>query len=350
MTNGLLLINLGTPDAPHQTEVRRYLREFLSDPRVIDIHPLGRAALLNLFILPTRPRKSAAAYQKIWTDRGSPLLAYSQDLTAGVQERLGPAWLVKLGMRYGSPPLGEALLELVRAGVQRLVVLPLYPQYSAASTGSSIEEVFRVAGALWVTPNLSLVEPFFDDPGFISAFASRGRPVLQAERPDHVLFSYHGLPERQIRKADDTGTHCLAQQSCCDRMVAANRSCYRAQCYATTRLLAAALNLSADDYTVCFQSRLGRTPWVRPYTDVVLPELRARGKQRIVVFCPAFVADCLETLEEIGIRARADFLAAGGESLTLVPSLNATPEWIEAVVGLVQKQANLYRDPPPPTP
>ena len=349
-TNGLLLINLGTPDAPTPGAVRRYLREFLSDPRVLDIHPLGRALLLNLFILPTRPRKSAAAYQKVWTERGSPLLFHSQDLTAGVQERLGPAWLVKLGMRYGAPSIGEALLALLHAGVQRLVVLPLYPQYSAASTGSCTEEVFRIAGARWVTPNLSLVEPFFDDPGFIAAFAARGRPVLLAERPDHILFSFHGLPERQIRKADDTGAHCLARPDCCDRMVSANRACYRAQCYATTRLLAAALDLRADDYTVCFQSRLGRTPWIRPYTDQVLPELRARGKQRLVVFCPAFVADCLETVEEIGIRARADFLAAGGESLTLVPSLNATPAWMDAVVALVHKQSALYADPSPPTP
>lgn len=345
--NGLLLINLGTPEAPETAAVRRYLREFLSDPRVLDIGPVGRAALLNLFILPTRPRKSAEAYKKVWTDRGSPLLAHSEDLAAGVQERLGPSWLVKLGMRYGAPALGEALLALLRAGVSRLVVLPLYPQYSAASTGSSLEEVFRLAGSLWVTPNLAVVEPLFDDPGFIAAVAARGRPILQAERPDHILFSYHGLPERQIRKADDTGSHCLARPDCCERMVAANRACYRAQCYATTRLLAAALNLRPEDYTVCFQSRLGRTPWVRPYTDVVLPELRAAGKQRIVVFCPAFVADCLETLEEIGIRARAEFLAAGGQSLTLVPSLNAIPEWIDAVVGLVRKQADLYRSAPP---
>ncbi len=343
--NGLLLINLGTPAAPETAAVRRYLREFLSDPRVLDIGRLGRAALLNLIILPTRPRKSAAAYKQIWTDRGSPLLTYSQDLAAGVQERLGPSWVVKLGMRYGAPSLAEALRALLQAGVQRLVVLPLYPQYSAASTGSSIEEVFRLVGPLWVTPNLSLVEPFFDDPGFIAAFAARGRPILQAEKPDHILFSYHGLPERQIRKADDTGAHCLASATCCDQMVAANRACYRAQCYATTRHLAQALDLRSEDYTVCFQSRLGRTPWIRPYTDVVLPELRSRGKRRIVVFCPAFVADCLETLEEIGIRARADFLAAGGESLTLVPSLNAMPEWIDAVIGLVKKQADLYRSP-----
>ncbi len=349
MTNGLLLINLGTPDAPTPGAVRRYLREFLSDPRVLDIHPLGRALLLNLFILPTRPRKSAAAYQKVWTDRGSPLLAFSEDLAVGVQERLGPSWVVKLGMRYGAPAIGEALLALVHAGVQRLVVLPLYPQYSAASTGSCVEEVFRIAGARWVTPNLSLVEPFYDDPGFISAFAAVGRPILHTERPDHILFSYHGLPERQIRKADDTGAHCLARPGCCDQIVPANQACYRAQCYATTRLLAAALNLRAEDYTVCFQSRLGRTPWIQPYTDHVLPELRARGKQRLVVFCPAFVADCLETLEEIGIRARADFLAAGGESLTLVPSLNATPEWMDAVVRLVQKQCALYASPSLPT-
>jgi ferrochelatase len=336
---GLLLCNLGTPDDPGTPAVRRYLREFLADPRVLDINAVGRWALLNLIILPLRPRKSAAAYRKIWTERGSPLLAYSRDLVDALRARLGGGWAVELGMRYQSPSIASALEKLREAGAERIVVFPLYPQYSASSTGSSVEEVFRVASRPWVTPTLSFVEPFYDHPGFIEAFAAVGAPVLVAEGPDHVLMSFHGLPERHMRKADPTGRHCLASDSCCDSMVAANRHCYRAQCFATARALAARLALAEGSWSVSFQSRLGRTPWIHPYTDVVLPELAAHGKKRVVVFCPAFVADCLETLEEIGIRAKHDFNAAGGERLTLVPSLNASPRWVDAVVALARQAA-----------
>jgi ferrochelatase len=335
---GLLLCNLGTPDDPSPASVRRYLREFLSDPRVLDINPIGRWALLNLVILPTRPRKSAAAYRLIWDQqRGSPLLAHGHDLVAAVRERLGAEWAVELGMRYQRPSIASALAALRAAGADSVVVFPLYPQYSASSTGSSAEEVFRVAAQEWVTPTLAFVEPFYDDAGFIDAFAAQGAPILARERPDHVLMSFHGLPERHMHKADPTGGHCLASEGCCDQVVPANRHCYRAQCFATARALAARLGLAAGRWSVSFQSRLGRTPWIRPYTDVVLPQLAAAGKKRVVVFCPAFVADCLETLEEIGIRARRDFTAAGGEALALVPSLNASPRWVDAVVALAAR-------------
>jgi ferrochelatase len=339
---GLLVVNLGTPDEPRAGAVRRYLRQFLSDPRVIDINAIGRALLLNLFILPFRPKKSAEAYAKIWTERGSPLLFHSQDLCAALRTRLGDGWVVELGMRYQQPSLDAALGRLAAAGADRIVVLPLYPQYSASSTGSSIEEIFRIASRLWVVPSLAFVEPFYDDPGFIAAFGAVGAPILAAERPDHVLFSFHGLPERHMHKADTTGSHCLASAGCCDRIVDANRHCYRAQCFATARLLAAELGLAAGTWSVSFQSRLGRTPWIRPYTDVVIPELAAKGTKRLAVFCPAFTADCLETLEEIGMRARAQFKGAGGTELTLVPSLNATPAWVDAVIGLVEGQARRF--------
>jgi protoporphyrin/coproporphyrin ferrochelatase len=259
--------------------VRRYLGEFLADPRVLDINPVGRWALLNLVILPFRPRKSAAAYQKIWTERGSPLLTNGLDLVAAVRDRLGAGWAVELGMRYQKPSIASALERLRLAGADRVVVLPLYPQYAAASTGSSVEEIFRVASQPWVTPTLCFVEPFYDDPGFLDAFAERGRDILAAEKPDHVLFSFHGLPERHMRKADATGAHCLASVGCCDRIVDANRNCYRAQCFATARGLVDRLALPAGATTVTFQSRLGRTPWIRPYTDVVLLELAAPGEE-----------------------------------------------------------------------
>lgn len=334
---GILLVNLGTPDAPETGPVRRYLREFLSDPRVIDLSALGRALLLNLVILPTRPAKSAAAYRLIWTDAGSPLLVHSLALRDRLRTHLGETFEVELGMRYGQPSIASALETLAKSRVDRIVVAPLFPQYSSAATGSAVEEAFRVAGTLWNVPPLSVTPPFYDDEGFIAAFAAVGRPGLAELKPDHVLFSFHGLPERQILKSDDTASHCLATAGCCERMSDSNRFCYRAQCFATARLLAAKLGLGDGAWSVSFQSRLGRTPWIRPYSDVVIPELAKNGSRRMLVFCPAFVADCLETLEEVGMRLREQFLAAGGEQLQLVPSLNATDAWVEAVGALVRR-------------
>jgi len=335
---GLLLCNLGTPDDPTPAAVRRYLRQFLSDPRVLDINAVGRWMLLNLIILPLRPRKSAAAYQKIWTDRGSPLLWHGEDLVAAVRDRLGPDWAVELGMRYQTPSIASALEKLCKAGVDRVVVFPLYPQYAVSSTGSTVAELFRIAAQAWAPPTLTFVDAFYDDAGFIDAFAAVGGPVVKTAEPDHVLMSFHGLPERHMRKTDPTGHHCLAKADCCEGIVPANRTCYRAQCFATARALANRLALKDGSWSVSFQSRLGRTPWIHPYTDVVISELAAAGKKRLVVFSPAFVADCLETVEEIGIRAKEQFLAAGGEQLTLVPSLNATPAWADAVVALARRQ------------
>jgi protoporphyrin/coproporphyrin ferrochelatase len=335
---GLLLCNLGTPDQPTPRAVRRYLRQFLSDPRVIDINPVGRWLLLNLIILPLRPRKSAEAYRKIWTEQGSPLLLHGRALVAAVRERLPADWRVELGMRYGQPSLASAIEALRKAGVERVVVFPLYPQNADSTTGSTLEEVHRRAGQGWGGEAMDFVGAFYDHPAFIEAFAAVGRPVLEAERPDHVLMSFHGLPERHLRKADRTGRHCLASADCCARIGEANRDCYRAQCFATARALAASMGLANDAFSVSFQSRLGRTPWIRPYTDARIAELAAQGKRRLVVFCPAFVADCLETLEEIGIRAKEQFLAVGGERLTLVPSLNASAAWVDAVVTIARHQ------------
>ena len=334
---GVLLINLGTPDAPETGAVRRYLREFLSDPRVLDIGPVGRAALLYGVILPFRPQKSAEAYRKIWMPQGSPLLVHGNALRDRLQDALGPGWAVELGMRYQSPSIASALEKLRARGVRELTVVPLYPQYASSSTGSSLEQVYRLVGEAWNVEALRVLPPFYDRPAFLDAFADVGRPVLAEVRPDHVLFSFHGLPERQVRKSDVSGAHCLASEDCCDVHVAANRWCYRAQCFFTARELANRLGLEAGRWTVTFQSRLGRTPWIRPYTDVVIPELAGKGVKRLAVFCPAFVADCLETLEEIGIRAKDQFLASGGESLTLVPSLNAHPSWVRGLTRMLRE-------------
>ncbi len=336
---GVLLINLGTPDSPRVPDVRRYLREFLSDPRVIDLNPVGRWLLLNLVILPFRPAKSAAAYQTIWGADGSPLLAHSVRLTEGVRAALGPGHVVELAMRYGSPSIPSALAKLEAADVDKLVLVPLFPQYSSAATGSALDRVYDVVGKAWNVPATASIGAFYDDEGFLGAFSEVARRHLDAFRPDHVLFSYHGLPERHVRKSDPTGRHCLETPDCCDAIVPANRYCYRAQCYATTRGMVARLGLPADRHGVSFQSRLGRTPWIKPYTDLVLPELARAGKRRLAVICPAFVADCLETVEEIGIRAKEQWRALGGEDLLLVPSLNAEPAWVDAVANLVRAQA-----------
>ena len=354
---GLLLCNLGTPDQPTPKAVRRYLREFLSDPRVLDMSPVGRWLLLNGIILPLRSSKSAAAYRKIWADRGSPLRWHSEDLLTAVRERLGPEWVVELGMRYQNPSLAGALERLRAAGVDRIVVFPLYPQLAASTTGSTVAEVMRLAALPWSPPILSIVGPFYDDPAFIGAFAAQGASLVKSEKPDCVLFSFHGLPERHVRKSDPggsqgplrgpllAGSHCLADKDCCLTLGSANRDCYRAQCFATAKAVAARLGLPAGAWRVSFQSRLGRTRWIEPYTDVVLRELAAEGKKRLLVYCPAFVADCLETLEEIGIRGREQFRAAGGEELTLVPSLNSSGAWADAVAALARRHAGRVLDP-----
>ncbi len=337
---GILLVNLGTPEAPEPGPVRRYLREFLSDPRVIDINPIGRALLLHLIILPFRPKRSAAAYREIWTPEGSPLLTHSRGLLDGLRERI-PEHPIELAMRYGNPSIATGLERLRAQSCDQLIVLPLYPQYAASSTGSTVEKVYRIAATLWNTPYIHVIPPFYDHPAFLAAFAEVGKTSLDALAPDHVLFSFHGLPERQVIASADPKL-CLDSQTCCDQLVDGNRNCYRAQCFATARGLAAALGLGDEHgpeqrWSISFQSRLGRTPWIKPHTDEVIPALAKGGVRKLAVFCPAFVADCLETLEEIGIRARQDFVASGGESLELVPSLNAHPSWIAAVEQLVRE-------------
>jgi len=331
---GLLLINLGTPKSPGAADVRSYLREFLSDPRVIDIPSWKRRLILELFILPFRPKQSAEAYAKVWDERGSPLLYHTQDLASKVRERLGDAVVVDLAMRYGEPSIASVLESMRRRGVRRIVVFPLYPQYSSATTGSTIEKVFAEASKLWNTPYVHVVPPFYDHPAFLDSCAEQARPVIRNVDPERVFFSFHGLPERQIRKGDASGRHCLCRDDCCDAITEVNADCYRAQCLATARRLADRLEIPEDRRVCSFQSRLGREPWLRPYTDQVVREEARRGVKRAVILSPAFVADCLETLEELGMRAAEDFKAHGGESLILVPGINASESWADAVVRI----------------
>jgi ferrochelatase len=316
--------------------VRGFLREFLSDPRVLDIAALPRWLLVNVVIAPLRAPRSAAAYRKIWSERGSPLLQHGQALRAALAAELGPGFEVALGMRYGEPSLASALEALTRHDLARIVLVPLFPQYASSSSGSALERVHALVGERWNVPALVTLPEFFDAPGFVAALAGIAAPRLAAFRPDHVLFSYHGLPERQVHKSDPTGRHCLASPGCCDAIGAANRRCYRAQCFATSRALATALGLAAGACSTSFQSRLGRTPWIRPYTDVVLPELARAGVKRLAVLCPSFVADCLETLEEIGLRGAEQWRALGGEALELVPCVNAQPAFVRFLAERVR--------------
>ena len=340
---GLLLVNLGTPESPRAGDVRRYLREFLSDPRVIDIGALPRWLLLNLFILPFRPRRSGEAYEKIWTDRGSPLLFHTEDLAASVRKRFGETVVVDIAMRYGKPSIPDALSRFRERAVDRIVVFPLYPQYSSAATGSSVEKVFAETSRAWNTPFVQVVPPFYDHPAFIDACVDVARPILAESPWEKIVFSFHGLPERHCVKSDETGAHCLKSAGCCDRIVEANRNCYRAQCFATARAVASGLGIPEDKRIVCFQSRLGRSPWIRPYTDEVVVQLAQSGVRRAMILSSAFVADCLETIEELGIRAAASFKANGGETLRLVPSLNATDAWADGVATLARETSAWLR-------
>lgn len=336
---GVLLVQLGTPVSPAVGDVRRYLREFLSDPRVMDIPAPVRSVLLNAVILPFRPRRSAHAYRQIWTEEGSPLTRHTEDLVGKLQDRLGAGFRVVMGMRYQEPSFRAAIEELLAWGCHRLVILPLFPQYSSAATGSALEAALGELAIQWNVPDVVTVRDFFDDDGFLAALAETARSHLDDFHADHVLFSYHGLPESQIRRSDPTGEWCLQFHSCCDAVGGVNRYCYRAHCFATTREAAARLGLEEGSYTTTFQSRLAGQKWIEPYTDVVMPTLYESGVRRLAVLTPSFTADCLETLEEIGIRGRRQWAELGGEDFLLVPCLNAEPAWVEALAQMVKRVA-----------
>ncbi|AIZ63029.1 ferrochelatase [Hymenobacter sp. DG25B] len=335
---GVLLVNLGTPDSPQTSDVRRYLNEFLTDARVIDMPAAVRYPLFQGLVVPLRAPKSAKIYQQLWTDRGSPLLYHGLDLKKLVQEKLGPDYLVAFGMRYQKPSIELALQELRDAAVERIIVLPLFPQYAAASTGSVQQKVMEIVSKWWVVPNISFISTFTDDPGFIACFAALGLHEMQKHNYDHVVFSYHGIPERHVLKGSQNGFCKLS--SCCNTYNKNNRYCYRAQCYETSRLLAKAMNLQPEQYTTTFQSRLQsrlRDPWLQPYTDEVLKEFPAKGIHNVLAFSPAFVADCLETTIEVGEEFKEMFEEAGGKHWQLVPSLNANPMWVDAVASMIRR-------------
>jgi protoporphyrin/coproporphyrin ferrochelatase len=330
---GVLLVNLGTPDSPSVPDVRKYLREFLLDRRVIDIPAIPRYALINGIIAPFRAPKSAKVYKQLWTERGSPLLFHGLDLQKKLQAVLGDNYHVTFGMRYQSPSIQSALDELQQQSVERIIVLPLFPQYASASTGSVQEKVMEIVKDWWVIPSIRFISSFCDNPGFIQAFADLGKRHMAQDKYDHVIFSYHGLPERQVLKGSDKGYCQLG--ACCNTYNKRNKYCYRASCFVTSRLLAAELGLKEDQYTVTFQSRLLKDPWLQPYTDEVLKTLPGKGIKKVLAYSPAFVADCLETTIEVGEEFREMFIEAGGEKWQLVESLNSNDQWVEAVKNMI---------------
>ena len=334
---GILLVNLGTPDSPSNSDVYKYLIEFLTDERVIDFGWLKRNLLVRGIIVPARYKNSAKTYREIWDkDRGSPLLYHLQDLAEKVQQILGENFIVDYAMRYQNPSLENALNNFKNKQVDRIVILPLFPQYSSACNGSVLQKVQEITSKWTTIPDLKLIHHFYDDEAFIDAFANRGREH-NFDDFDHVLFSYHGLPARQIIKADLTKKHCLQSKDCCAQITSNNQHCYKAHCYATTNAIAKKLDLPKEKYTTTFQSRLGKEIWLEPYTVEVIPQLAKEGKKKLLIFSPAFVADCLETLYEIQVEYLELFREFGGEQITLVKSLNAGDDWAKAVSKIVLK-------------
>ncbi len=334
---GLLLVNLGSPEAPTPEALKPYLNEFLMDPDVIDIPGILRWPLVHWLIVPSRSRKSAELYQKIWTAEGSPLIHYSRLFAAALRTELGDLenLRLELGMRYGNPGIETALGRLGLKELDRLIVFPLYPQFAQSSTITVQKKVLEILdrlGSSRLRPQW--IAPFYADPGFIEAQRAASSSLFESFNPDFSLFSFHGVPERHVKRQHEV---CLSRSSCCDRIGSENQNCYRAQCFHTAHSIARALGIPPEKYSISFQSRLGRTPWIQPFTDFVIQELPQRGVQRLAVFCPSFVADCLETLDEIENRERERFLKAGGRELRLLPSLNDHPVWVRAAGDMIRQ-------------
>lgn len=313
---GVLLVNLGTPDAPTASALRRYLSEFLSDGRVIEIPKIIWWFILHGIILRVRPKKSAAKYASVWTPEGSPLLTISQQQTIAIQAQLGNTARVKLGMRYGNPSIQKALREFQQEGVRKIIVLPLYPQYAAATTGSTFDAVTRELQQWRFVPELHFINNYCDHPLFIEALGKSVQENFERYgKPEKLLLSYHGMPKRNLDLGDP----------------------YFCFCQKTTRLLAEKLNLEKDDYMTTFQSRFGYAEWLQPYTDNTLEELARKGIKKVAVLSPAFSADCLETLEELAMENRDIFLHAGGADYRYIPALNDRGDHISALVSIIQK-------------
>jgi ferrochelatase len=328
MSKGILLVNLGSPDSTSVGDVRKYLREFLMDGRVLDAPWPVRFCVVHFAILPSRPKESAHAYQKIWTPEGSPLVVTSRNVQKKLQALVDTP--VELAMRYQNPSIESAIAKLRDAGVDHLLLIPLFPHYAMSSYETAVVRVQEVAAKIAPQMKVTVQPPYYDAPDYIEALAASAHNDLQ-NGYDHLLFSFHGIPERHLKKSDTTGCHCLARENCCEVPSPAHATCYRAQCFKTVAAFVAKANVPKGKYSISFQSRLGKDPWLKPYTDYELAELPKRGVKKILLICPAFVSDCLETIEEIGMRGRETFMGAGGKEFKQIPCLNEHPLWISAL-------------------
>jgi protoporphyrin/coproporphyrin ferrochelatase len=333
---GVLILNLGTPNSPSVKDVRVYLREFLNDPRVIDIGRIAQLLLVNLIIVPFRAPKSAKEYKKLFKigNGHSPLLTYGKSLRNKLNTLAKEEYDVELAMRYGAPSMETVLTKMRLKNYDELYILPLYPQYASASSGSTIEKAFKIINKWWTIPEVNIIGQFYSRPEFIDSIVNRSKE-FNLKDYDHIVFSYHGIPERHVDKVYLDGKPC-ADHSCESEINAENTNCYKATCYATTRLLAKELNISTEFHSTCFQSRLGRDPWLMPYTDHVIEKLAKERKKKILVFSPSFVSDCLETTIEIGEEYDLLFKEHGGEKLQLVPSLNDYDDWAENLTKIIK--------------
>ena len=330
-------MNLGSPDSTATKDVHRYLMEFLMDKRVIDYPWLFRKVLVGGIIVPFRAAKSAEAYETIWTKEGSPLIVLSRQLQEALQQEVEEP--VEVAMRYGHPSMEEAYERLLERmpQLEEVIAVPLYPHYAMASYETAVEYAREVHRRKKYGFRLNFIKPFYDEPHYLRALSEQIRPYLEQEY-DHILFSYHGVPARHIKKTDPTGHHCLQSASCCETSSPAHAFCYRHQCLATTREIVRLLNIPAGKYSNSFQSRLGKG-WLEPFTDIRLEEMPREGIKKLLILCPAFVSDCLETLEEIAVRGKETFMVAGGEAYTMIPCLNTGPLWVQALAGWVKDYA-----------
>lgn len=330
MKRGVILMNLGSPDSTSVKDVRRYLNEFLMDERVIDKPYFLRKVLVSGIIVPFRAPRSAEAYRSIWTNEGSPLIEITRGVQKALQQQINIP--VEIAMRYGNPSMKSAydLLQKKISGLEEVIAIPMYPHYAMSSYETAVELARKVHAKNKYPFKLTFVKPFYKHPSFIHALTESIRPYL-SQPYDQILFSYHGIPERHVIKTDTTGSHCLKVDNCCAIDSAAHATCYRHQIITTTNLVAERLDIPSGKYSFSFQSRLGRDEWLKPYTAKRFEEMPGEGIRKLLIVCPAFVSDCLETLEEIAVEGKESFLKSGGESFTLIPCLNTNPLWIDTL-------------------
>jgi ferrochelatase len=339
MKRGIILMNLGSPDSTEVKDVRRYLNEFLMDERVIDYPYIFRLLLVKGIISPLRAPKSAEAYRSIWWKEGSPLIVITKQLQEALQSQVEEP--VEIAMRYGNPSVKQAYDNLKAKGVEEVIAIPMYPHYAMSSYETAVEYAKEIYKKEKYSFKLEFIKPYYEEANYLDALADSIKPYLEQDY-DQILFSYHGIPERHLTKGDITGQHCLKVANCCEVDSPAHKQCYRHQCWVTTKRMVSMLGIPEGKYAMSFQSRLGREEWLKPYTAKRLEELPGEGVKKLLIVCPAFVSDCLETLEEIAEEGKHSFMESGGEAFTIIPCLNIHPLWVKAIAGWVDqvKQGN----------